>query len=102
MAAHTTTVTTRDGRLELVFIVPTGRRPVRVRVSSRHPEVGMVYRGQLLAAGHGGLKLAWRVQDYDHLDLDVHTGDFLDVVKILLDATTEMEAENPDPVTYRL
>lgn len=60
-----------------------------------HPQHGEVLRGTIRRRGIEPLELRpvirWQVADYDHNDLGVHVGDYVDAERILLDATTNLD-----------
>lgn len=78
-------------------------RSTRCCVETRHPRHGALLRGWIRAVGvqdttTPGLAghLRWAITDPDHTDLGVHEGDYVDAERVLLDATSGLDAGTED------
>ncbi|MBM0205780.1 hypothetical protein JNW90_24255 [Micromonospora sp. STR1s_5] len=79
-------------------VVRTFSRNGLVKVESRHPQYGLLYRGRIrhlpIDPADGGLG-RWEITDLDHTNLGVVVGDYVDAEDTLLEATCELDADAP-------
>lgn len=80
--------------------IVTTWRGATCEISSTHPQHGPLYRGCIRSVGIEARELrpsmVWRVGDFDHHDLGEHGVDFVDALRLLLDATAAMDEIDTD------